>query len=188
MNDGIQVIRPRRRAWPARTRTVAAIMAIVGLAVLAVACGAPPGGHAPSAEETGALAFSHCMRSHGVTSYPDPNGGGELPKESPQQLGISSSQYQAATQACARLLPNSGGITPAQAQEIATDEAKFIGCMHSHGVPNWPDPVLDRGRLVFDPQVVGIDPNSPQISTKIQECDRVFPASLGVPPGAGSNP
>ena len=61
---------------------------------------------------------------------------------------------------------------------------KFAACMRSHGVPNWPDPTLDRGRAVFDPQAVGIDPNSPQISAKMHDCERVFPASIGIPPGA----
>jgi hypothetical protein len=51
-------------------------------------------------------------------------------------------------------------------------------------VANWPDPTLDRGRAVFDPQAVGIDANSPRITTKMHQCERVFPASVGVPPGA----
>jgi hypothetical protein len=55
--------------------------------------------------------------------------------------------------------------------------------MRSHGVPNWPDLTLDRGRDIFDPEAAGIDPNSPRISTKMHECERVFPASLGRPPG-----
>ena len=69
-------------------------------------------------------------------------------------------------------------------QQIQTDMLKFAGCMRSRGVPNWPDPTLDRGRAVFNPQAVGIDPNSPQISAKMHDCERVFPASIGIPPGA----
>jgi hypothetical protein len=69
-------------------------------------------------------------------------------------------------------------------QEIQNDMVKFARCMRSHGVANWPDPTLDRGRAIFDPQAVGIDTNSPQISAKMHDCERVFPASIGIPPGA----
>jgi hypothetical protein len=60
---------------------------------------------------------------------------------------------------------------------------EFARCMRSHGVLNWPDLTLDRGRPIFDPEAVGIDPSSPQISTEMHQCERVFPASLGRPPG-----
>jgi hypothetical protein len=69
-------------------------------------------------------------------------------------------------------------------QLIQVDMLKFARCMRSHGVPDWPDPALDRGRAIFDPLTAGIDPNSPQVSTKIDACQHVFPASLGIPPGA----
>jgi hypothetical protein len=69
-------------------------------------------------------------------------------------------------------------------QLIRTDMLKFARCMRSRGVPSWPDPTLDRGRDVFDPEAVGIDPNSARISATVHECEHVFPASLGIPPGA----
>ncbi|MGA8296622.1 MAG: hypothetical protein WB770_06235 [Acidimicrobiales bacterium] len=119
---------------------------------------------------------------------PRPQQHGEFNKATLHQLSDSNSHYQAATQACEHLMPGGNGMTPAEAQEVANDELKFVRCMRSHGVSNRPEPTLDRGRLVFNPQAVGIDPKSPQISTKMQECDHVFPASLGVPPGAGHNP
>ena len=61
---------------------------------------------------------------------------------------------------------------------------KFAECMRTHGVSKWPDPILDQGRAVFDPKGAGIDTNSPQISAKVHECEHVFPASIGFPPGA----
>jgi hypothetical protein len=69
-------------------------------------------------------------------------------------------------------------------QQIANDMTKFAQCMRSHGVSNWPDPTLDQGRAVFNPQAVGVNTNSPQISAKVHECDHVFPASIGIAPGA----
>ena len=167
-------------------RTAARIIAAAaGLALLAAGCGGSPRSHvlSPSSQP---LAFSHCMRSNGVSNFPDPNSSGVWPK-SQVELAAGNTRFQAATQACGHLLPNGGpGVSPSPAvvQQIQIDMAKFARCMRSHGVPNWPDPTLDRGRAIFDPEAVGVDTNSPQISTKMHECERVFPASVGIPPGA----
>jgi hypothetical protein len=47
-----------------------------------------------------ALAFSKCMRTHGVTKFPDPDSTGRIPD--PATLGIDqgSPQFEAANQAC----------------------------------------------------------------------------------------
>jgi len=174
--------------------------ALVATAVLVVAaaCGGGPsstdsggisnGGGSTNAQSLNSrpLAFSRCMRSNGVPNFPDPNSGGVWPK--PQVEGAASStRYPAAAKACGHLLPDGGpGVEPSQAvdQQIQSDMTKFARCMRSHGVPDWPDPTLDQGRAVFDPQAAGIDTNSPQISATVQRCERVFPASIGIPPGA----
>jgi hypothetical protein len=88
-----------------------ALAALVSLALLAAACGggstgrhvAPLGSAATqrpssdpgpaSARASGALVFSRCMRSNGVTGYSDPISGEVLRKETPQRLGDSSSQF-----------------------------------------------------------------------------------------------
>jgi hypothetical protein len=182
--------------------TAAAIIAAAGVALLAAACGGSPGSHvaqlgstttqsnsnlsAQSAQQHGPLAFSHCMRSQGLSNFPDPNSSGVWLK-SQVELAAGNPRFQAATRACGHLLPDGGpGVSPSQAvlQQIQIDMAKFARCMRSHGVPSWPDPTLDRGRAVFDLGAVGIDTNSPQINAKVHECERVFPASIGIPPGA----
>jgi hypothetical protein len=100
------------------------------------------------------------MRSHGVPNYPDPDSNGQLPKTSAQQLGVSSSLYQAAQRACQSLLPNtvsmsfeqqfqqcvaSGDCPQALVQQAMTLMRNFAQCMRSHGVPNWPDPTIAKG-------------------------------------------
>jgi hypothetical protein len=80
MNHGTRIIRKPRGAWPPATRTAAAVIAAAGLALL-------PATYSDSRSSTGAsgfayaagstnvqklLAFSRCMRSHGVRSWPDP--------------------------------------------------------------------------------------------------------------------
>jgi hypothetical protein len=126
------------------------------------------------------------MRANGVESFPDPNSGGVWPK-SKVALAANDPRFEAATQTCGHLLPDGGpGVSPSPAvlQQIKDDMAKFARCMRSHGVPNWPDPTLDRGRDVFDPGAAGLDTNSPRIGAAVHECERVFPASVGIPPGA----
>lgn len=182
---------------------VFAILVAACLGLLVAACGGSPGsqvaqggstttasspsggattGRSPTSQP---LAFSHCMRSHGVPSFPDPTSKGVWPKSQVEVAASNDARFQAATRACGHLLPYGGpGVPPSPAvvQQIRADMTKFARCMRSHGVPNWPGPIVDnQGRGSFDTQTAGINTNSPQISAKIHDCDHVFPASIGIP-------
>jgi hypothetical protein len=133
------------------------------------------------------------MRSHGVLSFPDPNSSGAFPKVSSQQLGVSSTVFQAAQNHCRYLLPNGGsGPSQTQVQQIMNGMLKFAQCMRSHGVSNWPDPVVDAGgnpEFYLDGR---INQNSPQIKSKIHDCVHWIP-SQAISPGnpiacSGGNP
>ena len=128
------------------------------------------------------------MRSHGVPNFPDPSGSGGVPKETAQQLRVSSSQLQTALNACQHLLPNTGNIddNPAALHQWWSQMLHFARCMHSHGVPNWPDPSPyppDPVRPTFNLHAAGIvfhlgaQPgnivNSAQIEAKVRQCDSV---------------
>jgi hypothetical protein len=185
-----------RRAWPRPTGTAAATIAAMTLALLAVACGGSgsnsprvPGGGSPgNSALASAVAYSACMRSHGVPNYPDPSSDGNLPKGNAQAFGVSNSQYQATGRACRHLLPNSdtgftaslrqclmtGGCPPALVQRALTEGLGFARCMRNHGVPNWPDPTIDSaGRPSFQITAAGISiaaTRSPQMLSKIGHC------------------
>jgi hypothetical protein len=196
MNDNICVMRRPPRAWPRTARTVAAILAAAGLALLAAACGGSPsstgsGGSSNaggSASSRSAVAYSRCMRSRGVPNFPDPGSRGGIPKETAQQLGLSSSRLQAAQNACQHLLPNTGNVddNPAALHQWWNQMLHFARCMHSHGVPNWPDPSpypQDPVRPTFNLHAadigfhLGAQPgnivNSPQIEAKVRQCESV---------------
>ena len=60
---------------------------------------------------TALLAYSSCVRSHGVPNFPDPTSNEGIPKETAQQLGVSQSQLQAAQSDCTHLLPAGGTLS-----------------------------------------------------------------------------
>ena len=189
MNHSSRVIRQPRRRCPAPARTAAAIIATATLAVPVAAFGS-----SQSVNNTPkALAYSRCMRSHGVLNFPDPNSSGAFPKISAQQLGVSSTLFQAAQNHCRYLLPNGGsGPSQTQVQQIMSGMLKFARCMRSDGVSNWPDPVIDAGgnpEFYLDGR---INQNSPQIKSKIHNCLHWIPAEA-ISPGnpiacPGANP
>ena len=110
-----------RRPTRSRPRPMAAIVALAGLALLAAACGSSPGSQvaqigsttthqrsyfpAPSAQQDGPVAFSGCMRAHGVPNFPDPNTSGVFNKVALGQVSANNSRYPAAQRACQHLLP-----------------------------------------------------------------------------------
>jgi hypothetical protein len=187
----------------ATARIAAAIIATAGLALLATACsrGSPSSTGSSSSPDAGgqappsAVAFSSCMRSHGVPNFPDPSGSGALPKTSPQHLKVSSSRFQAAQRACQHLLPSTvnnrsleqceaaGICSRAETQLMLNAGLRFAGCMRSRGVPKWPDPTSDsQGRVAFAISISkdGFDPHSPRIEAKVNDCGHLMPGG-GVP-------
>ena len=88
MSDSTRAVRRARQALPRPAGIAAAAVATTVLALLAVACGGSnsPGatGRSPgNSASASAVAYSSCMRSHGVPNYPDPGSDGNLPKDIP---------------------------------------------------------------------------------------------------------
>jgi hypothetical protein len=150
----------------------------IALVLLTAACGSSPPATAPAvvqAASSQAVAYSRCMRAHGVPDFPDPAGRAGVPKVTPQQAGVSNARFQAAQRDCAPLLQP----PPAQAPQIMTGLLKFARCMRSAGIPAWPDPTTDRsGQPVFD--IPGIDPDSPRVSHAAGQCTHLLvPSATG---------
>jgi hypothetical protein len=115
------------------------------------------------------------MRSHDVPTFPDPTGGGEIPKQQVVNARKGNpTQFDSANNACRHLLPSGGnGETAAQ---IAQDWTRFRGfarCMRAHGVPTFPDPTsrstTDR-RPAFALTAAGLNGNSALLRAKAQQC------------------
>ncbi len=67
---------------------------------------APEGGRATQQMQEQILAFSQCMREHGVPDFPDPQGPGRLLV--PRTIDTESPQFEQARQACQGELRGSG--------------------------------------------------------------------------------
>lgn len=173
----------------------ALLAAIATLAVLASGCGgapavgvatAPassvpnvtspgqPSGSGHGATGRSAVAFAECMRAHDVPAFPDPDASGGVPKLSPEQLGVSAQQDEAAQSACAARLP--ANIASARPSPDVAQALRYATCMRAHGEPNFPDPGGD-GRIP-DPASVGIDQGAPAFQTANDACGADRPPYL----------
>ena len=157
-----------------RGGSIGAIAAAVVIA--AAACSALPGSPGRSVLYQEALAFSKCMRAHGVPNFPDPGSDGQF---SGNGIDKQSPQLQSAADACQSLLP--GRNPPAAVAHARTQALRFSRCMRAHGILNFPDPsvkfngsgVSSTVRMKIGPG--GIDPSSPQFSAAQQACSSILP-------------
>jgi hypothetical protein len=151
------------------------LVGVTGLALAASACGGSSGAEVAQVGTTGAnhphahdpQAFSACMRSHGVPTFPNPDSSGTIHVPSSiDDLPTAKAAYGA----CHGLAPGPGSIT-GQGGEMRQDQLlAFAKCMRAHGVPNFPDPQVVNGHIA-DMHVAGqIDPSSPIVIAAIAAC------------------
>jgi hypothetical protein len=197
---------PRAHARSCRVVLLAA--ALVGLGVLATACGgAPTPGVAslgntsttgPSTAQSGSsasvenalLAYTHCMRTHGVPNMPEPTidaSGMHLSATIGSGFDPNTPQFAAANKQCMHLVPRRGGVPPASTITPAdqADYLKATACMRSHGIPNFPDPVFSNNTVTFSTST-SIDTNSAQYKNAFATCQKLIPAGLPYSSASGS--
>ena len=169
---------PRRRQWFAA--------AIIGCALAITACGTSgsKSSHTGSGG-TGFLAFSECMRSHGVPNFPDPVAGGGIKIAQGSNINPVSPSFKTAQAQCQKLLPGGGppqGVSEQQKEQMV----RTSKCMRAHGVTGFPDPSttppanprdysivngiggLRGGLFLLVPKT--IDVNSPAFKQAAQSC------------------
>src|SRR5215472_2464704 len=173
MNDKTKAC--RRWQW----RPVALSATGMGLALLAAACGGSPGNSVQGSGQSPyqqALAYAQCMRSHGVSTFPDPNSQGAFSQLPP----ASSASFQSADRTCGHLLP----VQPRSASQKRQDSSRalrFSACMRSHGVRNFPDPIIAPGGTSVGFRVGHVDMNSPQVQSAEEACRSLAPKFFGGP-------
>jgi hypothetical protein len=176
--------------WP---RRVGVLAVTAGLVLQTAACSGSPSStgsgssNAGESAHTQMVAFSHCVRSRGVPDFPDPLPGQVIEKfPSWHQLQVSSSQLQAAENACQHLLPNGGsGPNQAEMQQELGGLRRFSECLRAHGMPSWPDPTAGSEGPFFNLfNYHGVGFGSPQGQAARRQCQHQLPlhqAQTGLP-------
>jgi hypothetical protein len=199
-NHGIES-QERRRSRLRRAGPLAA--ALAGVALLAAACSggsASPGtgsgsGSPGGSGKTSELAYSQCMRAHGIKNFPDPNANGGINISGGQGTGLdpASPQFQAADKACKSLMPASS-LSPAQQAQIKAGNLKYAQCMRAHGIADFPDP-SSQGQIQIQAKPGSdLDPNNPRYQAANKACQQYQPgggkggslSTNGNAPGGGA--
>jgi hypothetical protein len=136
------------------------VVGLAGLSLLVSACGGSPASQAAEVGPTAgskpksstsatdkyaaSLAYSRCMRSHGVSSFPDPKQVGGSIQISGSRSGINpqSPLFVSAQHSCRHLLPGGGRPTHAGQQQALARMLHISQCMRRHGFSRFPDPTL----------------------------------------------
>jgi hypothetical protein len=166
-----------RRGLQSLLRGAAPLAATAAAAgVLVSACGGGPA--SPAAAHAGSqashlLAFSACIRAHGIPGFPDPQPGGGYARHALNPFDGNSPRFQAAEQACMSLAIASGFVqTPAELQKHIEQELAESACMRKHGVPDMPNPDA-QGQITFPPG--GPNPSQPQFQAAHKHCAYLNP-------------
>jgi len=120
------------------------------LAALALAgCGSsskPDSSTNRASVRAASVKYSECVRSHGVTNFPDPDSFGNFSLYG-TGIMVGSPSFHAAENACSRLLP--GGNPSAPNANTAATKRQFLAaaeCMRAHGISGFPDPTTGAPR------------------------------------------
>ncbi len=141
-----------------RRRRPTAALAPIAMVALISACGssAPAGtdtsragGTTLAASARQAVKFAKCMRSHGVSQFPDPSASGKLTIDAVangSSVNTSTPAFTQAISACKDLEP--AGFTGSKRSSPQQQAAlRFARCIRANGVKDFPDP-LPNGPLV----------------------------------------
>ncbi|HTT92994.1 MAG TPA: hypothetical protein VMF65_25795 [Acidimicrobiales bacterium] len=124
------------------------------------------------------VAYTGCMRSHGLPNLPVPT---TVNNATQEEVGFGlppnqqSPQYRSANKSCQYLLPGNGtGPSPGMVEQAISRALKFSACMRSHGLPDFPDPKANsQGVSITGGR--GIDVSSPQFHRAQDDCRSLSP-------------
>jgi len=189
------MLQDKARGGRGRRRAALAAVALGSVALLAAGCSGGSGssgaggspGASPGNSATGSLAYSQCMRAHGITNFPDPSSSGGISISGNSGVNVDSAQYLAASKACQS--KQGGQQSQAQQDEDYQAELKYAHCMQSRGL-DIPDPVApgSGGGPVSQSNSSpgsgpagsnGPNPNSPQYIAANKACEHYLPTGQG---------
>lgn len=180
----------RRRTW------LVVLLAAFGLLA---GCGANTGGPgvasvsptskagvsaSATSKRASALAYSRCMRAHGIKDFPDPGPDGEVSINATPGSDLTGPRFEAAMKACRPMLPSEGRRRDPRVVRAAA--LRYAKCMRAHGIKDFPDPNSDGGiQISAGP---GLDPNSPRFKAADKACKHFLPGGGGGGTTHGTGP
>ncbi len=165
-------------------------LALIALVGLISACGssAPGGtgsggaGNNTAAKAQQAVKFAECMRSNGVSEFPDPGASGGLTIDgvvNGTSLDPNTPTFKQAISACKNLEP-AGFMGSKRSPQQMQGALRFAQCIRANGVADFPDPgngqpLVDTNRIPSTAQPGGLS----MLNAAMQKC-RAAAASAGV--------
>jgi hypothetical protein len=167
-----------------------AVLGLIAMVVPISACGSsgPAGtstGSSAASNTQKAVKFAECMRSNGVSQFPDPGASGQFTIDgvvNGSSLDPSAPAFTQALIACKDLEP--AGFTGSKRSAQQTSAAlKFAQCIRTNGVPDFPDPA--NGQPLVDTNLIPSAATSGGMSilnAAMQKCHDLGAAAMGGQP------
>jgi hypothetical protein len=157
------------------------------------AAGPSAGSGSSASPGSQAVAYSACVRAHGVPNFPNPkistNG-----NEVKMAIGVTPAitgnpHFKSAQQACRKLLPGGGPGEGSNHQISPQEQSQYLkaaACIRSHGIPNFPDPTFSGGGVHIEHQ--GLNESSPAFKAAVRACESLIPGGVHGDRGASARP
>jgi hypothetical protein len=174
-----------------RTRPPLAAVALIALVAVIGGCGssAPAetgssdGGSDNTANAQKAVKFAECMRSNGVSEFPDPGASGKVTIDgiaNGSSLDVSSPAFKQAISACKDLEP-AGFTGSKRSHQQMQAVLKFAQCIRENGVKDFPDPVngqplVDTNRIPSSNLPGGMS----ILNAAMHKCGALYSGELGL--------
>jgi hypothetical protein len=177
-----------------RRRRPLAALVLIAMVVLISACGssAPAttgsgsgGGDNTATNQTKAMKFAKCMRSNGVSEFPDPSASGKLTIDAianGSSVDTSTPAFKRAIGVCKALEP-AGFMGSKRSSEQQSAGLKFAQCIRKNGVSDFPDP-LPNGPLVDTNRIPSAATSSgmSSLNAAMHKCGGLVAAIVGRQP------
>ena len=122
----------------------ARLLAALAVCTIALAaCGSSSKPNSSGSAKRQAQEFARCMRSNGVTDYPEPSSNGH--PQIANHIDLNSRTFQTAYEACRKYVPSGQVGPPAPTAAQLRAALAFAQCIRTHGFPQFPDPLTTYG-------------------------------------------